>query len=683
MIKKISLIICLFISTCTVAQNRGLLNTLNAEKDKIESCYSKLKNDTLYIGNKFIERRFAWNKGNIISLDILNKKTGKKIRIDNGENPDFNINNLKVLPKTDNYTSSIVKATPIISSYLMTQIITEYQGLQVKQIFKIFPSAMGISCEYYLMKKDNDLQFSPDDISIEQLNVESIHWEMEAIEFLDNTDVNNTLVKKQRLLPYKSNEYVGNILFMSNLQENIGLFFLKEAPCSNVQINYSGYDFRSERKSNSTIIKSVGLGVKPKDLNLNEWVKTFGYVLGVHNNEDLGKKLALRSYQDNTRILRADRDEMIMVNTWGDRNKDTKLNEQFILDELKEAHKYGFTHYQLDDGWQQGLSMNSGVAGERLWDQWSLTDWLPHKERFPNGFKKILPLADLLNIKIGLWFHPSNKNEYEHWEQDADIVLNLYREFGITNIKIDGVKLPTKKADINLKRFYDKILKQSNYEVVFNVDATADRRYGYHYNNYVGNIFLENRYTDFKTYYPYQTLRNIWMLADYIPLQKIQLEFLNKWRKTEVYGDDAYAPATYSFNYLFAITMPCQPLAWFETTGLPKEAEKSIALFNTYKSISAELSSAQIFSIGNEPNGKTFTGFQFLLSDNEGYILVFRELHNNNQFNLSTLFVPNKKVQFTKIYGSGVDFKAMTDSDGKILFRLDDNNSFCLYKYRL
>ena len=78
--KRITIIICLFISTITIAQNKGLLNTLNDEKNRIESCYSKLQNDTLIIGNKFIERRFKWNKGNIISIDISNKKSEKKYK---------------------------------------------------------------------------------------------------------------------------------------------------------------------------------------------------------------------------------------------------------------------------------------------------------------------------------------------------------------------------------------------------------------------------------------------------------------------------------------------------------------------------------------------------------------------------------------------------------------------------
>ena len=676
------IILFLHISLNSFAQKIDLINTINAEKDKIENCYSKLENDTLIIGNSFIERRFKWNNGNIISIAIVDKLSKNTIKITNDNQSDFSINKLKLIPTNNNYQSSIVDATPIISSHLNTQIVTKYQGLEVKQVFKIFPSSLGISCEYHLKKTDNNLKFNIKDINIEQLQIENIHWEMEAVEFIDNTDHNNTLVKKEKLIPFETNNYVGNILYMSSLQDSKGLFFLKEAPCSNIQLNYPGYDFVSQRESNTTIVKSVGLGVKPQDLIVNEWVKTFSYVVGVHNNEDLGKKTALRSYQFNNRILKPERDEMIMVNTWGDRNKDTKLCEQFIIDELKKAHEFGFTHYQIDDGWQQGLSKNSGVSGKTLWDEWSLEDWLPHKERFPNGFTKILKLANSLQIKIGLWFHPSNENDYKNWEQDANIVLNIYHKFGIKNIKIDGVKLPTKKADINLERFYNKILKESNNNIIFNVDATADSRYGYHYNNHIGNIFLENRYTDWKTYYPYQTLRNIWMLANYVPLQKIQLEFLNKWRKADIYGNDPYAPANYSFDYIFAITMPCQPLAWFETTGLPKEAEKSIALFHNYKSISAELHNAQIFSIGNEPNGKTFTGFQFLTSDDSGYVLVFRELNDINEFKISTLLNPGEKVEFTKIFGNGFDFKTTIDDDKKVLMKLDEANSFCLYSYK-
>ncbi len=682
MMAKIILIVSLLCPVLSMAQSIGLIGLLNKEKNRIENCYSYQQNDTLFIGNSFIERRFRWNKGNIISCDITSKTSGKTIQVKNGQQPDFYIKGLTYKDNNSSYSSKKIDANTIVPAHLRTEIVTVYEGLEVKQVFKIFPSSMGIACEYYLKRTSNNLSFHPEDIVVEQLNIDAIHWCMEAIEFIDNTDRNNTYVKKEKLIPFHTNKYVGNILYLSDVNEDKGIYILKEAPCSSIQNNYPGYDFVSTLNRNSVNVKSIGLGIRPEDLIDNEWIKTFGYVIGVHNTSDFEKKVALRSYQSNIRILKPGRDDMMMVNTWGDRNRDTKLSEKFILDELLEANKFGFTHYQIDDGWQQGLSMNSGHKGERLWDQWSLEDWQPHRERFPNGFEKIIECADSLGIKIGLWFHPSNENEYKNWKQDADIVISLYRQFGITNIKIDGIKLPTKKADINLQHFFDKVLKETNNEIVFNVDATADNRYGYHYNNYLGNIYLENRYTDWKNYYPYQTLRNIWMLSEYVPLQRIQLEFLNKWRNEKIYGNDPFAPARYSFDYLFAITMPCQPLAFFETTGLPEEANKTINLFHNYKTVWNELHRSQIFPIGNQPNGIANTGFQFLTSDKEGYLLIFRELNDTDQFYLSTMFVPGQTVKFTKVYGDGDNFTAKTDYDGRICFKVRKANAFCLYKYK-
>ena len=110
----------------------------------------------------------------------------------------------------------------------------------------------------------------------------------------------------------------------------------------------------------------------------------------------------------------------------------------------------------------------------------------------------------------------------------------------------------------------NKVLDETGNNAVFNLDVTAGRRGGYHYFNEFGNLFLENRYTDWQNYYPDTTLRNLWMLSKYVPSRNLQIEFLNKWRNAGKYEGDPFAPSNYSFEYLFAITMAAQPLAWFE-----------------------------------------------------------------------------------------------------------------------
>lgn len=95
--------------------------------------------------------------------------------------------------------------------------------------------------------------------------------------------------------------------------------------------------------------------------------------------------------------------------------------------------------------------------------------------------------------------------------KDAETLIGLYREYGIRIFKIDGLTIPTKKAEINLRNLFDKVLAETDNKVMFNLDATASRRGGYHMFNEYGNIFLENRYTDWQNYYTYWTLRNLWM----------------------------------------------------------------------------------------------------------------------------------------------------------------------------
>ena len=110
----------------------------------------------------------------------------------------------------------------------------------------------------------------------------------------------------------------------------------------------------------------------------------YGCVVGVADGGEYGLLSALRSYQEHIRIHQPGRDEMILLNTWGDRGQDTRIRKSFALAELDAAARLGITHFQLDDGWQAGQSSNSAFAGGSLENIWTRSDyWTPHPERFP------------------------------------------------------------------------------------------------------------------------------------------------------------------------------------------------------------------------------------------------------------------------------------------------------------
>lgn len=289
-----------------------------------------------------------------------------------------------------------------------------------------------------------------------------------------------------------------------------------------------------------------------------------------------------------------------------------------------------------------------------------------------------------MGIRIGLWFNPSIQNDFADWQKDAQVIIGLYKEYGICCFKIDGLQIPTKTAEQNLRRLFDAVLAQTNHEVIFNLDATAGRRGGYHYMNEYGNIFLENRYTDWGNYYPYRTLRNLWMLSRYVPAEKMQIEFLNKWRNADKYSTtDPFAPARYSFDYLFAITLAAQPLAWMEASNLPEEAYATATLLKEYQPLQLQFHRGIILPIGEEPSGRSWTGFQSIVSDTQGYLIIYREDNDIAKRTIDTWLPEGKKVTFTPLMGNGKKFVAEVGVQGKVSFELNDKNSFTLYQYQV
>jgi hypothetical protein len=243
------------------------------------------------------------------------------------------------------------------------------------------------------------------------------------------------------------------------------------------------------------------------------------------------------------------------------------------------------------------------------------------------------------------------------------------------------VNLPDKKAELNFRKFLNKVNQATDQQVVFNLDVTAQRRGGYHYFNEYGNLFLENRYTDWTNYFPYTTLRNLWMLSRYVPAEKLQIEFLNKWRNKDKYPEDPFGPANYSFDYLFAITLIAQPLAWFEGTGLPAEAVEVVApVIKKYRTIQHEIHAGYIFPIGEEPSGRSWTGFQSVQED-KGYFVVFREANENQKCTMKSWLPAGANVKFTLLLGKGKSFATKAGKEGEISFQLPEENSYAVYAY--
>ena len=680
---------------------KGRKGTVSQEERAI-SCFARMDADTLSIGNGHIVRRFLWNGGDLMTLSLEDRDNGRVYPV-RKKSPDFIFTGKPAKASDGVMTSVVVPADGIRPEHLEVTVSYTYGDVKVKRVFRVYEDAPAIAVDNHVSSivagkvaetavegganvadhkniesKADMAQGRKRTLRLDGLDLGGDHWHLRAVEFSDVTDWNNNLVKAVDFIPYRKLSYRGNLLFARSM-EGEGLYFLKEAPCSGVQIGSDGNDFECEAGS----FTMTGIGATPGDIASGEWVRLYSSVVGVFGKEEIDAYQSLRRYQRCVRVHMAGRDEMVMMNTWGDRSQDTKVNEQFCLQELEKAARLGVTHFQIDDGWQEGKSPNSAVAKgsfQNIHD--NPLYWLPAKDKYPDGLGSVVGKARSLGIELGLWFNPSVQNDFEDWEKDVEAVVRLHREYGVRVFKIDGLKIPSKKAEANLRKFFDTVLEQTGNQVLFNLDATAGRRGGYHMFNEYGNVFLENRYTDWKNYYPYWTLRNLWQLCPYVPAERLQIEFLNIWRNADKYGDDPFAPQRYDFSYVFATAMAGQPLAWMEASNLPEEAYDIAPLVRDYLKVAPDFHEGTILPIGDEPSGRSWTGFQSEKGD-EGYVLIYRELAPESSKILGTWLPEGASARFTRVLGTGKDFTATVGKKGEVRFALPEMNSFVMYRYTI
>ena len=659
----------------------------------------------LVLENRCIRREFLWNHGHLISRRVEDRRTGRVWRLA-GQKPDCEFPGQVCESCDDAFEVVPQPATAVSPAYLRVDCVYRLGGLWVRRRFRLYPDCPAIACEFYLKGKPLStwrgketsvagLANIEDEQSarqgriqatvMERIAVAGRHLKVDCVQFFDLTDRRNNLVVRRTVLPYRQETRLsGNLLLIRDMLQPQGLFVLKEAPCSDMQLASPGCDFVCS--INETQV--VGLGVQPEDLQPQEWTRCYGFVTGVAGSDEYSLLSALRQYQSNLRLHKSSRDHSIMLNTWGDRSATAKIGEAFCLAELDAGSRLGVSHFQIDDGWQVGAfykppgqSVGPLVADRLSPDYCSRQFWSVNPERFPRGLGPVVAHARQVGVELCLWFAPSSRDSYACWEADANVVIDLYRRHGIRTFKIDGVDIPDKRADVRFRAMLDKVMAAAGGEAVFNLDATAGQRFGYHYLTGYGNIFLENRYTDWSNYYPHWTLRNAWALSRYVPPQALQIEFLNRWRNADKYhAGDPLAPGRVPFDYCFAITMMAQPLAWFEASNLPPEAFDIVPLVRAYRQHQERIHEGHILPIGDEPDGTTWTGFQSIREDG-GYLLVFREYNERDSADLPLWDMADRRIAFKAVAGYGADFEAQADRAGRVKLHLPRPHTFALYEY--
>ena len=370
-----------------------------------------------------------------------------------------------------------------------------------------------------------------------------------------------------------------------------------------------------------------------------------GYPLAelVYCGGEAGRQRAVVAFQRALRPYRPGRDGVLLSNTWGAGNRDSRICQDFLLKEIEAGAKIGVDVIQIDDGWQRGRTANSrkkAHAGiKKVWNGYWAADplfWTADRERFPDGLELLVGRAKEKGMRFGLWFGPDSSDEAANWEKDADCLLDMHRRLGIDYFKMDSMKLHSPLALKRSRMMFDKMLFESGGAMAFDLDCTAEVRPGFFGLIDIGPIFLENRSTWKSVYWPHHTLKNLWDLSHMIDPVRLRVEFNNPDTNRDKYGWSPLGHGNYRPDALFATVMAASPLAWMELSDV---SEKSVAalssLVKVWKRERDRWYGGVMHPVGGRPDGVAWTGFVSEAADGAGgYVLLFRELNPSAEFTL-------------------------------------------------
>ncbi len=637
----------------------------HTQPPQFRSCFAALADGRLTVANRLIERTWQLRNGRLYAVSMLDKTAGRQWCKKPSDQPSLWAG--QSVQPGDWMLTTTVEQHPVSASSL--RCVLSNDGGQSGYIFDVFDDSAAIVLRLLTggpaaaTTNANPAQTVASGIEtapaadatvvmtdvVDALDLDARHVRLTQVTLADQTDNHDNLTAQRSWLLYPGEriEGVGNLFFLEQTLSGDGVILLRLAPLPHA---------RPVRNAVDLIVAGDG------QLNLLGHGLDDGGGAGypavciVYQGGRVGRIKALQTFQRQLRPYVAGRDGRFLSNTWGDRSRDGRLCESFMKGEIDAAARLGVDVVQIDDGWQQGTTSNSVNAGGVWSGFWAADDdfWRPHAQRFADGLTSTLNRAKGAGVGVGLWFAPDSADDFANWQRDAHQILKMHRQWGVNTFKIDGVKAHTKAAERNLHRFFEQVLQESGGRVVFDLDVTAEIRPGYFGLPQVGPLFVENRYTDWGSYWPHRTLRNLWMLSHYIDPVRLRMEFLNTARNAARYGDDALAPSKYTADYLFASIMFAAPLGWFEVSNLPDHfLDAAAGLVSLWKRHRDAIHTGHILPIGDEPSGRSWTGFASVSPAGEGFAVVLREQNDQTAWTLPHSQIARSINGATMLRGNG------------------------------
>ncbi|MFO8026878.1 MAG: alpha-galactosidase, partial [Opitutales bacterium] len=409
-----------------------LLNFAHGKRVEHLGCYAEWTEDRLTIGNGLVERQWRIEpEGLLRPVSFYDKAADAEwLRGASRQPAPFPDvppakETRKMEFRVDKDKLSPVEADSLI---LHASAVGEVDSFHYR--FQVFPGTGGISMTFSSDQAESaaaapeadDASAQPTGLenpeqaarreskfssALDDLMLAPSHLRYTRVEFKDQTDNHDELVfEREWLTRVEVFDVRCNVFHIEDSLTKNGLIFLKLAPLPHARPVQSPYDVKVFAGGRRVAFAGHGY----------TWT-TIPYQDG-----RAGRIAAIHRYQRALREYEPERDGMLLSNTWGDRSRDARVSEEFLMQEIEAGARFGVDVIQVDDGWQKGKSGSSGF-GKGAWEEFRSVDpafWEPHPERFPDGLKPLVEAAADKGMKFGLWFGPSAEEDMKFWEADAD-----------------------------------------------------------------------------------------------------------------------------------------------------------------------------------------------------------------------------------------------------------------------
>lgn len=423
-------------------------------------------------------------------------------------------------------------------------------------------------------------------------------------------------------------------------------------------------------------ISISGAGMFPKNLRDDKYLKCWAnWVILYSGNKD-DANIALKKFDRRRFPVHPDRDIFMMANTWG--TEDTRppclyaAREENVLKELESVADLGIDMLQIDDGWQTKDWLPAKNSAEH-----QKKDVIGNYKIYPEGWENVKNKANKLGVKLGLW---------AAWTISSDKLFWNYDSGNFSAFKLDFANLNTIEKRDDLMGKARALIKHSNYQTCVNWDVTeTPPRAGYFYGREYGNVYLENRKVTTARpnvqYIPYKVLKDAWLLSKYVNLNKFQVTVQNIDMTKDTTKTDA---KKYNHPYVVGIALMASPIFFQETHFYAEKAKAQIKpILAVYKKHRKEMYAGYVFPIGDEPDNKSWTGFQNYNPDTKtGFLTIFRELNNKeNEKNISLNFLKGEKIKLQNLLTE--ETKTIQLNQNEITFAIEKPAGFQFFKYEV